>query len=77
MDFEPFWNALAAETKAGLQLQWVLGYVTAYGSYGNDSFRKTDPDAMTGWIDNYCRANPLDNVEVAAQKLVEALKAKK
>jgi len=55
--------------------QWVLGYVTAYGYYGTNDLKKVDGYAMTAWIDNYCQQNPLEDIETAAQQLVESLKA--
>jgi len=54
---------------------WVLGYVTAYGNYGPD-LKRTDASAIDAWVDNYCRQNPLDNLNTAAKNLVEALKTK-
>lgn len=57
--------------------QWVLGYVTAYGYYGTYDLRDVDAQAMFAWIDNYCQQNPLEDIEAAAQKLIDTLKTKK
>jgi len=56
---------------------WVQGFVTAYNAYvAPDGGLQASIDAagVAGWMDNYCQANPLDNVAVAAQHLVEELK---
>jgi hypothetical protein len=59
---------------------WVLGYLTAYNEFvaadGNVA-AGADPDRVLAWIDNYCRAHPLDNLALAARSLVDALKARK
>lgn len=57
--------------------QWVLGYVTAYGYYGTHDLRDVDSRAMSAWIDNYRQQNPLEDIETAAQKLIDTLKTKK
>lgn len=33
-------------------------------------FSKVDAAGMLGWVDNYCRAHPLNNVQRAAERLV-------
>ncbi|MGO8847462.1 MAG: hypothetical protein ACLQFI_19435 [Methylocella sp.] len=50
---------------------WVQGYLTASGSLGeaNEGF---DADAIFAWMVNYCQSHPLDQVEVAAEKLLHA-----
>lgn len=55
--------------------QWILGWLSAAGYYGVD-LKKTDPAAITAWIDNYCAANPLSDLEEAARGLVQALRVK-
>lgn len=54
--------------------QWVLGWVSAAGYYGS-SLRKTDSAAISSWIDNYCAANPLEDLDTASRALVVALRA--
>jgi hypothetical protein len=36
----------------------------------------TNFDGLMAWIDNYCRANPLDLVGTAALKLFDELKSR-
>ncbi|TAM14225.1 MAG: hypothetical protein EPN56_11745 [Rhodanobacter sp.] len=57
--------------------EWVLGYVSAYGYYGDYQLKHVDSEAMAAWIDNYCQKNPLDSIETATQHLIEALKINK
>jgi hypothetical protein len=35
-----------------------------------DFFTKVDAEGMLGWVDNYCRAHPINNVQRAAEQLV-------
>jgi hypothetical protein len=65
---------------------WVLGYLTAYnedsattqgtfirsGKEGNVT-AGTDTEGLFAWIDNYCRARPLNNLAGAVSKLVLTL----
>jgi hypothetical protein len=60
---------------------WVLGYVTAMArsdseKTGREIARHVEPVGMDHWIDNFCAAHPLDNVEQAASALVAELKAR-
>jgi hypothetical protein len=60
---------------------WVMGYLTGVNTA---STHRGDPDfllrtnidgpAAWAWIDNYCRANPLDNLFNASQALELELK---
>ena len=55
--------------------QWVLGFVSAARIFLRSNFAEnTDAHAMMGWIDNYCRDNPLDDITDATIALVIALK---
>jgi hypothetical protein len=58
---------------------WVLGYATAFNEYvaaGGEATRGTDSAALFVWIDNYCRANPLDSLAMASRHLVDVLKGR-
>jgi hypothetical protein len=55
-----------------LMSQWVMGWVSARGYYGTP-MRKADADALDGWIDNYCREHPLEQLKGAAEALVREL----
>ena len=52
---------------------WVVKYIA-----GDDwvdiprsgSLAKVNAEGMLGWVDNYCRAHPINNVQWAAEQLV-------
>ena len=52
---------------------WVVKYI-AGGDWADiprpDFFAKVDAEGMLGWVDNYCRAHPINNVQRAAEQLV-------
>ena len=54
---------------------WVSGFVSGVG-YANINLKDSDPDGRANWIDNYCKAHPLDDVSNAAQALVNELEVK-
>jgi hypothetical protein len=67
--------------------QWLLGYVTAltrlgaaYGIPGKAGpippLARSDADAMTAWVDNYCAEHPLEQFEEAALWLSIELRKK-
>jgi hypothetical protein len=68
-------------TKAGLRAAkeaWLGGYLSSQndlswfyntGAPLPDFLKGRDWDVLTAWIDNYCQAHPLDNLDKAAQQL--------
>ena len=59
---------------------YILGLVSGYNIYGpGDGDVASGPNAtgMLGWVDQYCAANPLDNIDTAGFKLVVELKRRK
>jgi hypothetical protein len=61
----------------GTYLAWVMGYLSrAAGQHQGDILAFVDPDAVEGWLDNYCDKNPLDNIVDAAEKLEAELVGK-
>ena len=54
---------------------WVQGWVSSAGYYGT-VLKKTDTAAMDAWVDNFCSANPLLDMDDAARGLVTALRVK-
>lgn len=49
---------------------WVLGYLSrAAHAYPGDLLAPLDSDAVTAWLDNYCRAHPLEDLAAAASTL--------
>ena len=63
----------------------MLGYITAFNRWGpyydapgiSDIAKGTDADGLIGWIDNWCRANPIENIADAAQNLIFELYKRK
>ena len=66
--------------KAGLSAQWVAGYLSGSNVQADDNYPDalvgTDFDGLMAWVDNYCRANPLDLVGTAALKLFDELQSR-
>jgi hypothetical protein len=71
-----------AEPKRVLpEAAWVSGYVTAMARLdsaktGREIARGLEGAGLDHWIDNYCAAHPLENLETAAFNLVADLKAR-
>jgi hypothetical protein len=57
--------------------KWVLGFLSGVNieSEGSDFLKSMDVDALTAWVDNYCRANPLHGITEAMVELVKVLRA--
>jgi class 3 adenylate cyclase len=57
---------------------WVLGYLTAASRFRPEGapnpLRGLHASGMEHWIDNYCAANPLDDVQTVADALADELK---
>jgi hypothetical protein len=60
---------------------WIGGFITAFNTYGSgrsgDILNGMTADAAWTWMDNYCRANPRDQLAVASVALVKDLSARK
>jgi hypothetical protein len=54
--------------------QWMLGYVSAAGYYGDFRLRESEGQALVVWMDNYCQQNPLETFEKGVQKLIDSLR---
>jgi hypothetical protein len=57
---------------------WLLGYLSALNLWGvigerKDALKNTDAAAVYLWMDNYCRANPLQILATAAGILAREL----
>jgi hypothetical protein len=58
---------------------WVVGYLSGVNEVLNEAYKQPDllqakdVTAYWAWIDNYCRANPLDTVYLASTNLVKDL----
>jgi len=67
---------------AQIDLNWVLGFISAYNHYidsssGNKVFGSTDIEGVAAWMDNYCGRNPLSNPYAGSVNLIEELKLRK
>ncbi len=58
--------------------QWVLGYLSAYSRWvdKSDVVKTNDGYGATAWIDNFCRDNPFEYMNEAAEQLIYALEAR-
>ena len=67
----------ASRTPESYQTAWVDGYLTGVqdGSEGLTQNQTRDSDGRSAWIDNYCQANPLDNLLRAAWALYVELRS--
>jgi hypothetical protein len=64
------WTADRKAKKALGDEQWVLGFVSATGDTASADGNKnvninTDADGIFSWIDDYCKANPTDDIATA------------
>jgi hypothetical protein len=72
------WIDARAKRNTSSHGSWVLGYVSALNLWNvigqrKDALKNTDGPAIYLWIDNYCRANPLENIATAAGALAREL----
>ena len=68
-----FWTGSRHHAVASNVEQWTLGFLSgvADAAHGRlDPLHKTDDQAVWNWIDNYCKAHPLDLIANAAGKLI-------
>lgn len=72
------WTAERAGKRQGLQ-GWLLGWVSGqnvFGQNNGDVSNGASAEGLLGWMDNYCKANPLDSMATAAMKLSKELEAR-
>jgi hypothetical protein len=51
-----------------------MGWLGAAGYYNvQGKLRVTDANAITAWVDKYCREHPLDGIDIASARLVDEL----
>ena len=59
-----------------LDVQWLLGFVSAYNFYESakgDETNGPDNQGLISWVDNYCAQHPLEQISTAAIELVTEL----
>lgn len=70
-------------TKRNVAKAWLLGYLSGINAMAADEKKRYDPlsnlnsaDQAYLWIDNYCKANPLKQLNAAGQLLYLELQNK-
>jgi hypothetical protein len=69
----------AGNTVLGAQFRgWVMGFMSgwAWSHPKADPLLNRDAAGLLAWIDNYCKANPLDSIATASEKLAIELDAR-
>lgn len=59
---------------------WIAGYLTAYNRLVPDTYNiigNSDLESVTLWLENYCRAHPLNDLDDAMNRLVIELDPKR
>jgi hypothetical protein len=66
--------------RAAADVDWALGYVTAYNEYvapGGDVMGSTDYRGARAWLGAYCQAHPFDSVSAAVEAFLSSLQPRK
>ena len=72
------WTALRRQSEfAAVQpAEWILGFLSGVGFRGvpgrDDPLNNVDARAVWAWVDNYCLAHPLENIEQAGAAFFDA-----
>ena len=64
------WSALRHDHASTGHEQWILGYLSGAADNASDRvnpLERLDYFAITSWMDNYCKAHPLDDMLKAAR----------
>lgn len=66
---------------ADVELSWALGFLGGVMDVASVNlkmhFKNVDDDAVAGWLDNYCRAHPLEPLFRATEVLTNKLRITK
>jgi hypothetical protein len=67
-------TAARRDRHAGYAEAWVLGFLSAVGVTSSDKnpLRGVDAEAVWAWIDNYCRAHPLERLVESTEAFIIA-----
>jgi hypothetical protein len=69
---------VATPNNRGQFIPWLQGYLSGLSAaLQRDVLQGTDRDAVVAWMDNYCRAHPLDKVADGAMRLFIELDKRK
>ena len=67
-------NGKAGDPMVAIQLNWILGFLSGRASSTQvDLLANVDGPSVKLWVDNYCRANPLDDLVKASYSLEREL----
>jgi len=70
------WTAARRDKVALPYQQWVIGFLSGIGYAkpyaGLDPLKGLDGNAVYAWVDNYCGANPLNDISVAGNSFIWA-----
>ncbi len=78
-----FRSAIGADTRTTVQANirgWIAGYLTAYNRMAPETYDIlgiSDIEAAMQTIENFCKANPLDNLSAAMEALTEEFNARR
>lgn len=62
--------------EAAVYEAWILGFLSSYNAFvfkGPNVAAGFDFDALRGMVDEFCKANPKDDLDSAAQSLIKEL----
>jgi hypothetical protein len=53
---------------------WALGFISGVATYSDhlDPLKGLDADAVSYWLDNYCRAHPTEKFAKAVSVFIDA-----
>lgn len=74
------WVEDRASGDHNMTLAWVMGFMSSYNHYINESGKKNgvfwenNYNSIALWMDNYCRRNPLETVYSGSYMLIEEMK---
>ena len=68
------WITVKSPTLSISYRLWLAGYLSGFAvGTGKDILKDTDPSSLALWVDNFCRANPLQDLGDAAFQLANEL----
>ncbi len=67
------WAERNRNSRDSVTQAWVLGYVSGVVHQSGKKLKNTDAAAMSVWMDNYCKAHPLELIVTGASELVDTL----
>jgi hypothetical protein len=72
------WTSRRASVQQQVAFEsWLFGYLSGLNVLSSgDVLKGRDVGGLTGWMDNYCRSNPLELVIIGANGLALELKNK-